>query len=74
MDKFITIPVYYSVDDESGVTHYDTDSMRDEFNKRIEELEDLEHNEIEAFNDKMRDYAMDNMTQDNMRYALEIFE
>lgn len=60
----ITIQVYYSIDDETGITHYDTDSMRDEFDKEIAQLEANEQAELDGWNDKMRDYAMDNMTSD----------
>ena len=34
----IHIPVYYSIDDETGITHYDTDTMREFFDKEIEQL------------------------------------
>ena len=60
----ITIQVYYSIDDETGIRHYDTDSMRDEFDKEIAQLEANEQAELDGWNDKMRDYAMDNMTSD----------
>ena len=33
----ITIQVYYTIDEETGIRHYDTDSMRDEFDKEIEQ-------------------------------------
>jgi hypothetical protein len=52
------------VDEETGIRHYDTDSMRDEFDKEIEQLEANEQAELDGWNDKMRDYAMDNMTSD----------
>ena len=58
----ITIQVYYSIDDETGIRHYDTDSMRDEFDKEIEQLEANEQAELDGWNEKMQDYAMDNMT------------
>ena len=58
------IPVYYSIDDETGITHYDTDSMRDEFDKEIAQLEANEQAELDGWNEKMQDYAMDNMTSD----------
>ena len=60
----ITIPVYYTIDEETGIRHYDIDSMRDEFDKEIEQLEANEQAELDGWNDKMRDYAMDNMTSD----------
>ena len=60
----ITIQVYYTIDEETGIRHYDTDSMRDEFDKEIEQLEANEQAELDGWNDKMRDYAMDNMTSD----------
>lgn len=67
----IHIPVYYSIDDETGIRHYDTDSMRDEFDKEIEQLEANEQAELDGWNEKMQDYAMDNMTCD---MAEEVYE
>lgn len=67
----IKIPVYFTIDDETGITHYDTDSMRDEFDKEIEQLEANEQAELDGWNDRMRDYAMDNMTCD---IAEEVYE
>jgi len=67
----IHIPVYYSIDEETGITHYDTDSMRDFFDKEIKQLEANEQAELDGWNDKMRDYAMDNMTCD---MAEEVYE
>ena len=67
----ITIQVYYSIDDETGIRHYDTDSMRDEFDKEIAQLEANEQAELDGWNDKMRDYATDNMTCD---MAEEVYE
>ena len=60
----ITILVYYTIDEETGIRHYDTDSMRDEFDKEIEQLEANEQAELDGWNEKMQDYAMDNMTCD----------
>ena len=60
----IKIPVYYSIDDETGIRHYDTDSIRNEFEQAIKQLEANEQAELDGWNDKMRDYAMDNMTCD----------
>ena len=67
----IHIPVYYSIDDETGITHYDTDSMRDFFDKEIEQLEANDQAELDGWNEKMQDYAMDNMTCD---MAEEVYE
>ena len=67
----IKIPVYFTIDDETGITHYDTDSMRDEFDKEIAQLEANEQAELDGWNDKMRDYATDNMTCD---MAEEVYE
>ena len=69
--EVITIPIYYSIDDETGITHYDTDSMRDFFDKEIEQLEANEQEELDGWNEKMQDYAMDNMTCD---MAEEVYE
>ena len=63
----ITIQVYYTIDEETGIRHYDTDSMRDEFDKEIEQLEANEQAELDGWNDKMRDYAMDNIVFSNER-------
>ena len=60
----ITIQVYYTIDEETGIRHYDTDTMREFFDKEIEQLEANEQAELDGWNDKMRDYAMDNMTSD----------
>jgi len=67
----IHIPVYFTIDDETGITHYDTDSMRDEFDKEIAQLEANEQAELDGWNEKMQDYAMDNMTCD---IAEEVYE
>jgi hypothetical protein len=39
-NKEIKIPVYFTIDDEIGIIHYDTDSMRDEFDKEIARIEE----------------------------------
>ena len=57
----ITIPVYYTIDEKTGIRHYDTDSMRDEFDKEIKQLEDNTQAEVDGWNEKQQDYAMDNM-------------
>ena len=67
----IIIQVYYTIDEETGIRHYDTDSMRDEFDKEIKQLEANEQAELDGWNDKMRDYATDNMTCD---MAEEVYE
>ena len=67
----IHIPVYYSIDDETGITHYDTDTMREFFDREIEQLEANEQAELDGWNEKMQDYAMDNMTCD---MAEEVYE
>jgi len=69
--EVITIPIYYSIDEETGIRHYDTDSMRDEFDKEIAQLEANEQAELDGWNEKMQDYAMDNMTCD---MAEEVYE
>ena len=66
----ITIQVYYTIDEETGIRHYDTDSMRDEFDKEIEQLEANEQAELDGWNEKMQDYAMDNMTSDVAQEAV----
>lgn len=44
-NKEIKIPVYFTIDDEIGIIHYDTDSMRDEFDKEIARIEKEVENE-----------------------------
>lgn len=44
-NKEIKIPVYFTIDDETGIIHYDTDSMRDEFDKEIARIEEEVENE-----------------------------
>jgi len=44
-NKEIKIPVYFTIDDETGIIHYDTDSMRDEFDKEIARIEEEVDNE-----------------------------
>jgi hypothetical protein len=39
-NKEIKIPVYFTIDDETGIIHYDTNSMRDEFDKEIARIEE----------------------------------
>ena len=39
-NKEIKIPVYFTIDDETGIKHYDIDSMRDEFDKEIARIEE----------------------------------
>ena len=63
----ITIQVYYSIDDETGIRHYDTDSMREEFKKKIEQLEDNTQAEVDGWNEKQQDYAMDNMKDEDSK-------
>jgi hypothetical protein len=57
----ITIPAYYTIDEKTGIRHYDTDSMRDEFDKEIKQLEDNTQAEVDGWNEKQQDYAMDSM-------------
>lgn len=44
-NKEIKIPVYFTIDDETGIIHYDTNSMRDEFDKEIARIEKEVENE-----------------------------
>ena len=66
----IVIQAYYSIDSETGIIHYDTDSIREEFEEAIKQLEANEQAELDGWNDKMRDYAMDNMTSDVAQEAV----
>ena len=67
----IVIQAYYSIDSETGIIHYDTDSIREEFEEAIKQLEANEQAELDGWNEKMQDYAMDNMTCD---MAEEVYE
>jgi len=60
----IVIQAYYSIDSETGIIHYDTDSIREEFEEAIKQLESNEQAELDGWNEKQQDYAMDNMTSD----------
>lgn len=74
MMKFISIPVYSSTDEETGVTHYDTDAMREKFEEEMQLLESTTQAELDGWADKQADYAMDNMTSDIYEQAREAFE
>ena len=74
MLKFISMPVYSNTDEETGITHYDTDAMREKFNEEINILESSTQAEIDGWSEKQADYAMDNMTSDLYEQAREAFE
>ena len=74
MMKFISVPVYSSTDEESGITHYDTDAMREKFEEEMKLLESSTQAEIDGWADKQADYAMDNMTSDIYDKAMEALE
>ena len=74
MMKYISVPVYSSTDEESGITHYDTDAMREKFEEEMKLLESSTQAEIDGWADKQADYAMDNMTSDIYDKAMEAFE
>jgi len=63
----IVIQAYYSIDSETGIIHYDTDSMRDFFDKEIKQLEDNTQAEVDGWNEKQQDYAMDNMQDEDSK-------
>lgn len=66
----IVIQAYYSIDSETGIIHYDTDSIREEFEEAIKQLESNEQAELDGWNEKQQDYAMDNMTSDVAQEAV----
>jgi flavoprotein len=67
IDKYydkIEINIYYSDDEETGMRNYDFENMQKDFDEKMKELEVDAEMRQEGWNDKQRDYAMDNMTCD----------
>ncbi len=69
IDKYydkIEINIYYSDDEETGMRAYDFENMQKDFDEKMKELEVDAEMRQEGWNDKQRDYAMDNMTNENL--------
>ena len=69
IDKYydkIEINIYYSDDEETGMRNYDFENMQKDFDEKMKELEVDAEMRQEGWNDKQRDYAMDNMTNENL--------
>jgi hypothetical protein len=62
----IEINIHYSDDEETGFRNYDFDEMQEQFNEKMKELEVDAEMRQDAWSDKQRDYAMDNMTNENL--------
>lgn len=69
IDKYydkIEINIYYSDDEETDMRNYDFENMQKDFDEKMKELEVDAEMRQEGWNDKQRDYAMDNMTNENL--------
>ena len=69
IDKYydkIEINIYYSDDEETGMRNYDFENMQKDFDEKMKELEVDAEMRQEGWNDKQRDYARDNMTNENL--------
>ena len=65
-ENHLFIKIYYSDDEETGMRAYDFENMQKDFDKKMKELEVDAEMRQEGWNDKQRDYAMDNMTNENL--------
>jgi len=61
-ENYLFIKICYSEDEETGVRKYDFENMQKDFDKKMKELEVDAEMRQEGWNDKQRDYAMDNMS------------
>ena len=64
-DKLV-IEIKYEDCEETGYRKYNFQEMRTQFNKKMRELETDVIMRIEGFDEKQQDYAMDNMTCDEV--------
>jgi len=64
-DKLV-IEIKYEDCEETGYRKYNFDEMTTEFDEKIKELETDVEMRQEAWNEKQQDYAMDNMTCDEI--------
>ena len=65
-ENCIVIKTHYSDDEETGARNYDFENMQKTFDKKMKELEVDAEMRQEAWNEKQQDYAMDNMTCDEI--------
>jgi len=65
-ENYLFIKIYYSDDEETGMRAYDFENMQKDFDKKMKELEVDAEMRQEGWNDKQRDYARDNMTNENL--------
>ena len=63
-DEWITIKIHYHTDEETGIKMYDFEEMEAQFVDYMIELRNDMDEQIDAWNDKQLDYAMDSMTND----------
>lgn len=63
-DEWITIKIDYYTDLETGIKMYDFEEMEAQFVEHMVELRNDMDEQIDAWNDKQLDYAMDSMTND----------
>ena len=64
-DKLV-IEIKYEDCEETGYRKYNFQEMRNQFNKKMRELEIDVALRLEGFDEKQKDYAMDNMTCDEV--------
>lgn len=64
--ELLVIEIKYEDCELTGYRKYNFDEMRTQFDKKIDELEVDAEMRQEGWNDKQRDYAMDNMTNENL--------
>ena len=63
-DEWITIKIDYHTDEETGIKMYYFEEMEAQFVEHMMELRNDMDEQIDAWNDKQLDYAMDSMTND----------
>jgi len=63
-DEWITIKIDYYTDLETGIKMYDFEEMEAQFVEHMMELRNDMDEQIDAWNEKQLDYAMDSMTND----------
>jgi len=54
------------VDDEENCPHYDLDDLKKQFQSVLSQLEEFQQGITDGWNEKQQDYAMDNMTNENL--------
>ena len=63
---YLVIEIKYEDCEETGYRKYNFQEMRNQFNKKMRELEIDVALRLEGFDEKQQDYAMDNMTCDEV--------